>query len=234
MAQLVLALDLPRKDAALDMARRVRGRVPWCKVGMELFTLAGPSMLAELKDMGFKVFLDLKFYDIPHTVGRAVAACARMGVDLLTLHCQGGGRMCREAALAASTTEDAVTRPMLFGVTVLTSFAAGEMPGIGLAPGEFALELAGQAQAWGLTGVVCSGEEVASIKRAAPGLACLCPGIRLADAASDDQRRVMTPGRAVALGADYLVVGRPILQAEDPVAACERILQEMQTDIPQR
>lgn len=227
MAELVLALDLPQKDAALAMARTVRGRVPWCKVGMELFTLAGPSMLAELKDMGFKVFLDLKFYDIPHTVGRAVAVCARLGVDLLTLHCQGGERMCREAITAADTTEGALSRPMLFGVTVLTSFAAGEMPGISQQPGDFALELARNAATWGLTGVVCSGEEVAAIKKAAPKLACLCPGIRLADAAGDDQRRVMTPGRAVALGADYLVVGRPILRAADPIAACEHILQEM-------
>ena len=227
MAELVLALDLPQKDAALAMARTVRGRVPWCKVGMELFTLAGPSMLAELKDMGFKVFLDLKFYDIPHTVGRAVAVCSRLGVDLLTLHCQGGERMCREAVTVADTTEGALSRPMLFGVTVLTSFAAGEMPGISQNPGDFALELAAHAARWGLTGVVCSGEEVAAIKKAAPNLACLCPGIRLADAAGDDQRRVMTPGRAVALGADYLVVGRPILKAADPVAACERILQEM-------
>ena len=227
MAQLVLALDLPQKEAALAMARKVQGRVPWCKVGMELFTLAGPDMLAALKDMGFKVFLDLKFYDIPNTVGHAVAVCARLGVDLLTLHCQGGERMCREAVRAADSTEDALSRPMLFGVTVLTSFAAGEMPGIAKQPGEFALELAQNAARWGLTGVVCSGEEVAAIKKAAPGLACLCPGIRLADAASDDQRRVMTPARAVALGADYLVVGRPILQADDPVAACERILQEM-------
>lgn len=227
MAELVLALDLPRQDAALAMARAVRGQVTWCKVGMELFTQAGPTMLAELKDMGFRVFLDLKFYDIPHTVGRAVAVCARMGVDLLTLHCQGGERMCREAVTAANSTEGATGRPMLFGVTALTSFSAGEMPGISQNPGDFALELARGAAHWGLTGVVCSGEEVAAIKKTVPGLACLCPGIRLPDAAGDDQRRIMTPGRAVALGADYLVVGRPILQAADPVAVCGRILQDM-------
>lgn len=98
MAQLIVALDLPRKDAALSLARDLQGLAPWCKVGMELFTLAGPSLLESLKSLGFRVFLDLKFYDIPHTVGQAVKAAAAVGVDLLTLHCQGGERMCREAA----------------------------------------------------------------------------------------------------------------------------------------
>ena len=179
MAQLIVALDLPRKDAALSLARDLQGLAPWCKVGMELFTLAGPSLLESLKSLGFRVFLDLKFYDIPHTVGQAVKAAAAVGVDLLTLHCQGGERMCREARAAVDgLAADSPARPLLFGVTVLTSFAEGEMPSIAAAPADFALSLAAGAAAWGLDGVVCSGLEAARIKTASPGLLCLCPGIR--------------------------------------------------------
>lgn len=228
MAQLIVALDLPRKDAALSLVRNLQGLVPWCKVGMELFTLAGPDLLEKLKIMGFRVFLDLKFYDIPHTVGRAVSAAAAVGVDLLTLHCQGGGRMCREARAAVdSLAANSPARPLLFGVTALTSFAPGEMPGIAASPSDFALSLAADALAWGLDGVVCSGQEAARIKAASPGLLCLCPGIRPAGAAAGDQRRIMTPARAVAAGADFLVVGRPILEAPSPVEAAQRILAEI-------
>ena len=228
MAQLIVALDLPRKDAALSLARDLQGLAPWCKVGMELFTLAGPSLLESLKGLGFRIFLDLKFYDIPHTVGQAVKAAAAVGVDLLTLHCQGGERMCREARAAVDgLAADSPARPLLFGVTVLTSFAEGEMPGIAAAPADFALSLAAGAAAWGLDGVVCSGLEAARIKTASPGLLCLCPGIRPAGAAAGDHRRVMTPARAVAAGADFLVVGRPILEAPSPAEAARRILAEM-------
>ena len=228
MAQLIVALDLPRKDAALPLARDLQGLVPWCKVGMELFTLAGPGLLESLRTLGFKVFLDLKFYDITHTVGRAVKAAAAVGVDLLTLHCQGGGRMCREARAAVDgLAADSPARPLLFGVTVLTSFAAGEMPGIAAAPADFAMNLAADAQGWGLDGVVCSGQEAARIKAASPDLLCLCPGIRPAGTAAGDQRRIMTPAKAVAAGADFLVVGRPILEAPSPAEAARRILAEM-------
>ncbi|SDF05354.1 orotidine-5'-phosphate decarboxylase [Desulfovibrio legallii] len=214
---LVVALDLPDKDRALSLARRLRGVAPWCKVGMELFTLAGPALLESLRGLGFNVFLDLKFYDIPHTVAQAVKAAAAGGADLLTLHCQGGERMCRAAREAAAGLPGG--GPLLFGVTVLTSFAQGEMPGIVAAPQDFALSLARGAAAWGLDGVVCSGHEVPEIKKACPGLRCLCPGIRPEGAAADDQRRVMTPAMAVAAGADYLVAGRPIIAAPDPAEA---------------
>lgn len=224
MAQLVVALDFPVKDEALALASRLRGVVPWCKVGMELFGLAGPAVLSELRDMGFRVFLDLKFYDIPHTVAQAVKAAAANGADMLTLHTQGGERMCREACEAA---QGCACPPLLFGVTVLTSFGPGQMPGISRDPGDFAQELAGMAASWGLNGVVCSGQEAASIKARSPRLACLCPGIRPASAAADDQCRIMTPAAAVAAGADYLVVGRPITKAADPVAAARAILKEM-------
>ena len=235
--QLAVALDVPDKQRALDLASQLRGTVPWCKVGMELFTHVGPGLLEELSAMGFSVFLDLKFYDIPNTVAQAVKAAAAVGVNMLTLHCQGGERMCRAAAeAAAEATIGAAanaaaglsgTRPLLFGVTVLTSFAPGEMPGITAQPSDFALELARQAGPWGLDGVVCSGHEAASIKASCPGLRCLCPGIRPAGSAAGDQRRVMTPALAVAAGADYLVVGRPITGAADPLAAAKQIVAEM-------
>lgn len=228
MAQLIVALDVPRQGIALELARELRGLVPWCKVGMELFTLAGPALLGQLREMGFRVFLDLKFYDIPHTVGQAVRAAAAVGVDLLTLHCQGGERMCREARTAVNSLDSAAqARPLLFGVTVLTSFAAGEMPGIHAAPADFSQELALNAQSWGLDGVVCSGQEAARIKAAAPALRCLCPGIRPAGSDAGDQHRIATPAAAVLAGADYLVVGRPILAAPSPAAAARQILDEM-------
>ena len=127
-AQLIVALDLPRKEDALVLARELQGAVPWCKVGMELFTLAGPDIIRELHDLGFHVFLDMKFYDIPHTVAQAVKAAAAAGAELLTLHCQGGERMCSEARIAADSYGSKA--PQLFGVTALTSFGPGEMPGI--------------------------------------------------------------------------------------------------------
>lgn len=128
MAQLIVALDFPRQAAALSLAQELQGLVPWCKVGMELFTLAGPALIETLKRLEYNVFLDLKFYDIPHTVAQAVKTAASLGIDMLTLHCQGGERMCREAAQAAADLAESKT--LLFGVTVLTSFMPGEMPGI--------------------------------------------------------------------------------------------------------
>lgn len=228
MPQLIVALDVPDREKALGIARELRGVLDWCKVGMELFTLGGPLLVERLKEQGFHVFLDLKFYDIPHTVARAVAAAASIGVDLLTLHCQGGERMCQAALEARDAVAAASSAPRLFGVTVLTSFGPGEMPGVTAAPGIFAHELASAAAAWGLDGVVCSGQEVRAIKASAPALRCLCPGIRPGGTDAGDQRRTMTPAEAVRAGADYLVVGRPILQADAPARAAAAILEEMQ------
>ncbi len=222
--QLIVALDFPAAAPALALARRLHGHVPWCKVGLELFTSAGPTLLTELTHLGFHVFLDLKFYDIPNTVARAVSAATRAGAHMLTLHCQGGERMCRAAVAAA---QEQPTPPLLFGVTVLTSFGPGEMPGIGTTPQDFASQLAHGAASWGLDGVVCSGHEVAAIKTQSPSLSCLCPGIRPAGTAADDQRRIMTPAAAVRAGADFLVVGRPITAAPDPLEAVHQITMQM-------
>ncbi|MBQ7608411.1 MAG: orotidine-5'-phosphate decarboxylase [Desulfovibrionaceae bacterium] len=224
MAELILALDLPNKEQALSLIDSLGGKLSWCKVGMELFTGSGPDLIAELKKRQLSVFLDLKFHDIPHTVGRAVAQAARIGADLVTVHCQGGARMLQEACAVKE-------RPRIFGVTVLTSMAQGEIPGVSANPNDFALDLATLAATAGLDGIVCSVQEVAAIKKRHPNLRVLCPGIRPTWAekkgTADDQRRTATPQKAVALGADFLVVGRPVLCADNPREALEKILDEM-------
>ena len=232
MTELIVALDLPELGKALNMARGLRGVLGWCKVGLELYTLGGPRLVERLKEQGYHVFLDLKFYDIPHTVARAVTAAGVLGVDMLTLHCQGGKRMCQAALEARDGAADACSAPLLFGVTALTSFGPGEMPGVNAQPGVFAQDLAAAAAAWGLDGVVCSGHEVRDIKAASPELACLCPGIRPAGAEAGDQRRTMRPTEAVEAGADYLVVGRPIVEAPSPAEAAAAILEEMRAASP--
>lgn len=226
MAELIAALDFSQPEDLLACARRLSGTLTWCKVGLEAFVKSGPALLGELDAMGFSIFLDLKFHDIPNTVAAAVRSACRTRAKLLTIHTQGGEDMCRAAVAAAAEQGDA--RPLIFGVTVLTSLASGGMPGISENPGDFARFLASRAADWGLDGVVCSGHEAAAI-RAATGLKVLCPGIRPAGASTDDQARVMTPAKAVAAGADFLVVGRPITRADDPALAARRILDEMAT-----
>ncbi|MDR2851206.1 MAG: orotidine-5'-phosphate decarboxylase [Desulfovibrio sp.] len=238
MSQLVVALDMPDKTAAMAMAGRLREAdlawKPWCKVGMELFTACGPALLESLNKLGYKIFLDLKFYDIPNTVAGAVRAAAAAGVHMLTVHCQGGERMCRSArqsldALDVESREGSLRdgQALLIGVTALTSFAPGEMPGIALTPAAFAVSLASKAAGWGLDGVVCAGVDVKKIKLASPHLRCICPGIRPQGFEAGDQRRSMTPDKAAAAGADYLVVGRPIVAAADPVVALRSILESI-------
>lgn len=225
MAELIVALDFDDALEALNMATALRGQVAWVKVGLELFVIEGPRVLHALKGLGYKVFLDLKLHDIPHTVSRATLACATSGADLLTLHLAGGERMCRAAADAV---RDLPYRPLLFGVTVLTSLADGELPGCREPLSDFARALAGDAAAWGLDGVVCSGHECAGIKARHPELRCLTPGIRLSQTGADDQRRIMTPAQAVAAGADFLVVGRPVTRAQDPAGAAAAMLMDME------
>lgn len=224
MAKLVVALDVPGSKEALQLAGSLCGHAEWLKIGLRLFTGSGPFIVRKLREEGFKIFLDLKFYDIPNTVAEAVAAACELGVDMLTIHCQGGKKMCKVALDAASAWGNA---PFIFGVTALTSFANGEMPGIGKAVSDFAFELAADAAQWGLNGVVCSGHEAEAIKRDFPALLCLCPGIRPSGSGRGDQSRIMTPAKAVKAGADFLVVGRPIIQAGDPARAAAAIIAEM-------
>lgn len=225
MAELIVALDVETYDKALSLASSLRGLIRWFKVGLELFTAQGPSIVRELKSLNCKVFLDLKFYDIPNTVAGAVRSAASLNVDMLTIHCQGGQRMCHAALKAA---HDSPVKPLIFGVSVLTSFADGELPGLDISASSYALTLADLASQWALPGLVCSGEELGEIKSRHPDLLCLCPGIRPKNMNPGDQKRVITPATAVKRGADFLVVGRPIIQSPNPPLAAREILEEMQ------
>lgn len=217
---LVVALDVPGRDEAVALARDILPATPWMKVGLELFTAAGPVVIHDLKELGCKVFLDLKFHDIPNTVAGAVRSAIRTGADICNVHVSGGEEMCRAAARAAQEERAAGRKCVLLGVTVLTSAAADADTTAKVV--EYALS----ARAWGLDGVVCSGMEAAAVKKAAGGkIICLCPGIRPASySQSDDQNRVLTPRAAVEAGADYLVVGRPVTRASSPADAARDIV----------
>lgn len=217
---LVVALDVPRREAALELAAELLPVTPWMKVGLELFTATGPEMVTLLKEMGCKVFLDLKFHDIPTTVTGAVRSAIRTGVDICNVHVSGGEAMCRAAAKAALEERAAGRRCILLGVTVLTSTAGNEDTD------RMVVEYSMCARAWGLDGVVCSGQEAAAVKQANSGdILCLCPGIRPAGYdVEDDQNRVLTPKLAVEAGADYLVVGRPVTKSSDPARAARELL----------
>ncbi len=238
--QLVVALDFKTGSEALDLAGQLRWVTPkkhprlWMKVGLELFVAEGPSIVRKLKRMGFRVFVDLKFLDIPNTVRGAVRSAVRSGADMLNIHACGGADMARVAVAArdeAATEMGLAAKPLLLAVTVLTSMMDPGIPLLnGREPAAVVLELALASRAAGLDGVVCSGQEAAGIKAACgPDFLCLTPGIRVPDpqAPADDQRRVMTPEAAVAAGSDFLVVGRPITRAVDPISAAREILRRM-------
>lgn len=227
--KIIVALDYPEARAAQEMASRLDPALCRVKVGKELFTAAGPVLVETLVRRGFGVFLDLKFHDIPNTVASACKAAAGLGVWMMNVHASGGRAMMQAAreALAGGN-----TRPKLIAVTVLTSMGNDDLLEVGMrgSPQEAVLRLAGLAQAAGLDGVVCSAQEARAL-RAAYGadFQLVTPGIRLdaTPGAQDDQKRVMTPRAAVDAGADYLVIGRPITQAADPVEVLQRIRQEI-------
>jgi orotidine-5'-phosphate decarboxylase len=210
------------------LAKELKGVVSHLKVGSQLFTAEGPQAVQTLAGLGFSIFLDLKFHDIPNTVAAAVASAAKLrGVRMLTLHAAGGAAMMRAARQAAGNRRG---RPALLGVTVLTSLDATAMQQVGLAgaPRERAVALAQLAQEAGLEGVVSSAREVEAI-RAACGrdLLILVPGVRPASTDAGDQARVATPREAIKAGADYLVVGRPITEAKNPRAVAAQIIAEI-------
>jgi orotidine-5'-phosphate decarboxylase len=224
---IIVALDFPSSEAALALAARLDPAQCRVKVGKELFTRSGPAIVDALQSRGFEVFLDLKFHDIPNTTAMAVKAAAEMGVWMVNVHCSGGLRMmaaCRE-------TLDQVngSKPLLIGVTVLTSMEQDDLRGLGLdvTPAEQVLRLAGLASQAGLDGLVCSAQEAVALKAAQPQLQLVTPGIRPAGSAQDDQRRILTPRDAMAAGSDYLVIGRPISQSADPAQALEAVLAEL-------
>jgi orotidine-5'-phosphate decarboxylase len=224
--RLIVALDFPDTRAALALVDRLHGATRWLKVGLELYIAEGNSLVAELKRRGYSIFLDLKLHDIPNTVASAVRAAAHLGVDMLTVHAAGGPEMITAAVGAAES------RLSLLAVTVLTSMDAAQLEAIGVTgtPAAQVDRLAIMALACGVGGFVCSPNEVASLrKRLGNEPLLVIPGIRPEGAEIGDQRRVATPAAAIASGASYLVVGRPITRAVDPEAAARAILADMQS-----
>jgi orotidine-5'-phosphate decarboxylase len=226
--RLIVALDFPDTRAALALVDRLHGATRWLKVGLELYIAEGNSLVAELKQRGYSIFLDLKLHDIPNTVASAVRAATLLGVDMLTVHAAGGPEMLTAAVQAAES------RLALLAVTVLTSMDAIQLEATGVTgtPAAQVERLANVALACGVNGLVCSPNEVAGLRNRFGNKPLLViPGIRPEGTADGDQRRVATPAAAIAAGASYLVVGRPITRADDPEAAARAILSEMQSGI---
>jgi orotidine-5'-phosphate decarboxylase len=222
--RIVVALDFDNADDCLALADRLDPTLCRLKVGKELFTSCGPQIVKDLQAKGFDIFLDLKFHDIPNTVAKAVKAAAELGVWMVNVHASGGERMMVAAREALEQVEG--RKPLLIAVTVLTSMESSDLNGVGVdrEPREQVLHLAKLTQKAGLDGVVCSAQEAEMLSGELGAEFCLVtPGIRPADAAADDQRRIVTPKDAIELGSHYLVVGRPITKAEDPIAACRAI-----------
>lgn len=225
VSPIIVAVDFAELKSAWNFIDRVDPKDCRLKVGKELFTHAGPDFIKKIMQKGFDVFLDLKFHDIPNTVAKAIAATADLGVWMTNVHASGGSRMMTAAKDALySYGKDA---PILIAVTVLTSMESTDLQeiGINVSPLEQATRLATLAKNCGLDGVVCSAKEVQSFRtRLGADFKLVTPGIRPAGSNPDDQRRIMTPQRAQAAGSDYLVIGRPITQAEDPAKALQTIL----------
>ena len=224
--RVIVALDLASADAALEMARRLDPRRCRVKVGKELVTTGGPLLVTRLRAMGFEVFVDLKFHDIPNTVAAACRAAASDGAWMLDVHASGGRRMMEAAREALAPFSQ---RPLLVAVTVLTSMDARDLAEVGVPadPEAQVLRLALLARDSGMDGVVCSPREARLLREhCGPGFVLVTPGVRPPTAAADDQSRIATPAEAVAAGAHYLVIGRPITQAADPVAALSSIIEQ--------
>ncbi len=225
---IILALDYPQAELAIAAAERLDPSQCQLKIGKALFTRAGPSVVEQLMKMGFKVFLDLKFHDIPNTVAMACKAAADLGVWMMNIHCLGGLRMMQQARAAF---DDYPHPPLLLGVTVLTSMAQTDLNQIGIesTPQASVIQLAQLAQQAGLDGVVCSAQEAASLRtQCGEKFTLVTPGIRMQQM-QDDQRRVATPAQAIRDGSDYLVIGRPVLQASHPDKVLEQILAEVKS-----
>ena len=235
MDQLLIALDVESGARAHALADALRGVAGGFKIGKRLFTAEGPAVVRALSERGDRVFLDLKFHDIPNTVATAIAAATAHGVWMVNVHAAGGRRMMEAArdAAAEASARAGVARPLVIGVTVLTSMSAEALAETGVTTPlmDQVVRLARLAQDAGLDGVVASPQETATIRRACgPGFQIVTPGIRGGGAATsgaDDQERTLSPAAAIAAGASYLVVGRPIIAADDPRAAAERIAGEL-------
>ena len=225
----IIALDFPTREETLAFLDRFpAGEKPFVKIGMELYYAQGPDIVREMKSRGHRIFLDLKLHDIPNTVKRAMSVLSRLDVDMVNLHAAGASEMMK-AALEGLTRPDG-TRPLLIAVTQLTSTDAGALKNellIDTPMAETVLSYAQNAARCGLDGVVCSPLEAALVKeRCGEGFLTVTPGIRFAGGDAGDQKRIMTPERAGKSGCDYIVMGRPITQAPDPVEACRRAVRE--------
>jgi orotidine-5'-phosphate decarboxylase len=229
--RLIVALDVPDASSAIDLVNQLESTCKWFKVGLELFIGAGPAVVEQIVARGHSVFLDLKLHDIPNTVAGAVRSAAGLGVRMLTLHASGGTAMLAAAREALEGVHDA---PELLAVTVLTSMDSAQLNRVGLerSPAEQVALLARVGRDAGICGFVCSPQEVASLRAlTGPEGVLVIPGIRPAGAAIGDQKRVASPAGALRLGANFLVVGRPITQAPNPAEAAKAILVEMAEDI---
>ncbi len=227
--RLIIALDVPHASEAQKIVNQIGDAASTYKVGKQLFTAEGPQVVRDLVASGRKVFLDLKFHDIPNTVAGAVQSAADLGVSMLTVHASGGSKMLKAASDAAA---GSATKPLVLAVTVLTSLSDADLQELGLPVGvaDQVLRLAGIARNAGCTGLVASAHEAASLRRnLGEGFAIVTPGVRPAGADVGDQARVVTPAGAFKAGATHIVVGRPITGDEDPKRATEDILREIES-----
>jgi orotidine-5'-phosphate decarboxylase len=234
--RIIIALDVQTKEEGIALVGRL-GDARTFKVGLELFTAEGPALFRKLKALRKDIFLDLKLHDIPNTVAGAVRSAFKHGVQMMTVHTSGGREMMAKAAEAARAAVEAGKgpRPILLGVTVLTSLKGADLEEVGMGPdvASQVLRLAGLAKAAGLDGVVCSPQEIEVLRREyGRDLLIVTPGIRPAWAAAQDQKRIMTPAEAMAKGADYLVIGRPITAAASPNEAFLKVVEELDQSRP--
>lgn len=229
---IIVALDVPTADVALQLARQVAPVVGAFKIGSELFTASGPDIVRRIRDTGAAVFLDLKFHDIPNTVAKAVASATRLDVQMLTIHTGGGLEMMRAAEKSAQQTalQSGRNAPLVLGVTVLTSMDGNALSEIGCGAdvGRQVERLAVLAVNAGLRGLVCSPLEIAGLRQTLPAhVQLVTPGIRTGADKADDQKRTLSAPEAIKAGANWLVIGRPIYAAENPRAAAEAILKTL-------
>ncbi|MFM2483241.1 orotidine-5'-phosphate decarboxylase [Celerinatantimonas sp. YJH-8] len=227
--KVIVALDFAHKKDCISLVDQLDPHECRLKIGKEMFTLFGPELVKELQAKGFEIFLDLKFHDIPNTVAKAVKAAAELGVWMVNVHASGGERMMQAAREALS---EYVKPPLLIAVTVLTSMEQSDLSALGYigSVAEQVERLALLAKKSGMDGVVCSAQEAKLLQQCCGAdFALVTPGIRLADSKGDDQRRIMTPDSALRAGSHYLVIGRPITQAADPLAMLKTINQSIRT-----
>ena len=225
--KLILALDLPDRESALKILDGLRGKLEWVKIGLQMYLKYGADFVSEVSGMGFKIFLDLKLFDIPNTVASAVESVSALPVSMLTIHASGGREMMRRAVESAAERNPEL---LILGVTVITSFDADSLAetGVELEPEWQVEKLAKLAVDSGLKGLVCSPLEIEGLRSILPeDTVLVTPGIRPSGSSADEQKRIMTPADAARAGSDFIVVGRPILKAENPAFAVSKILEEI-------